>query len=146
MSVPTRVEPVDSPVTNRSAEITLLNGYLPGLAQYLQGRPVAAMASTPAPGGLHRVIADKPLPAGTNTLVFDVGFGDQGGEVGIFLGGEELVRGAVGERPRTIAGGGETYDTGRDTNVPVSPDYVNEGVFSGDIRKVTVNIKVPQAR
>lgn len=42
MSVPTRVEPVDSPVTNRSADITLLNGYLPGLAQYLQGRPVAA--------------------------------------------------------------------------------------------------------
>lgn len=118
-----------------------------GWSFYLhEGRPVAAMASTPAPGGLHRVIADKPLPAGTHTLVFDVGFVDQGGEVGIFLGGEELVRGAVGERPRTIAGGGETYDTGRDTNVPVSPDYVNEGVFSGDIRKVTVNIKLPQAR
>lgn len=42
MSVPTRLESVASPVINRSAEVTLLNAYVPGLAQYLQGRPVAA--------------------------------------------------------------------------------------------------------
>jgi hypothetical protein len=44
-----------------------------------------------------------------------------------------------------VAGNGETFDTGRDSNVPVSPDYQREGVFTGELDKVTVTMKMPGA-
>lgn len=42
MTLPACEERAESPVIDRSADITLVNSYVPGLAQYLQGRPVAA--------------------------------------------------------------------------------------------------------
>ena len=52
---------------------------------------------------------------------------------------------AVAQRARIMAGLGETFDTGRDTRVPVSDDYRDEGVFTGAINKVQVQTKIPGA-
>ncbi|MCK9563167.1 MAG: sulfatase-like hydrolase/transferase, partial [Bacteroidales bacterium] len=135
---------VEIPAGGAEGVIYAAGSHFGGWSFYLHnGRPVAAVSSSAQPGGLHRVTADEPLPPGTHTLVFDVNFAGTGGEVGISLNGDEVARGTVAERPRTIAGGGETYDTGRDTNVAVSPDYEDEGVFTGGIHKVTVRIKRP---
>ena len=109
----------------------------------LDGKPVVAAASSPLPGGLHKVEAGRALPPGAHRLVFDVNFADNGAEVRISANDRELVSGTLEGRPSGVGGGGETFDTGRDSNMPVSPDYDNEGVFTGKINKVVVNIKRP---
>ena len=42
-----------------------------------------------------------------------------------------------------MAGTSETFDIGRDANGPVSDEYRNEGVFTGDIKRVQVDMKMP---
>ena len=61
----------------------------------------------------------------------------------IFVDGAEVARGDFAQRPSFLAGGGETFDIGRDRNAPVSDEYQDEGVFTGDIRKVEVDVKLP---
>ena len=61
----------------------------------------------------------------------------------IFVDGKKVAYGHIAKRPKMLAGNGETFDTGRDTNVPVSPDYSHEGVFNGQINKVEVKLKLP---
>lgn len=115
-----------------------------GWSFYLQdGRPVAAAAHSPLPGGFFRIAADRALPPGSHRIVFDVNFADAGAEVRISANDQELVNGSVAGRPSGVGGGGETFDTGRDTNLPVSLDYKDEGVFTGQIDKVVVRIKRP---
>ena len=67
------------------------------------------------------------------------------GTLTISVDGETIASGEVAQRPRMVAGNGETFDTGRDTNVPVSPDYQREGAFTGELDKVTVKLKMPGA-
>ncbi len=76
---------------------------------------------------------------------FDFEHTGEGGTLTIAVDGEEVARGTVAQRPRILAGNGETFDTGRDTNVPVSPDYEREGVFNGGISRVEVKLKIPHA-
>jgi len=54
--------------------------------------------------------------------------------------------GQIAKRPIRLAGSGETFDTGRDTNTPVSRDYELEGVFNGEIKKIQVNVKPPKRK
>ncbi len=39
-----------------------------------------------------------------------------------------------------MAGGGETFDTGRDSNTPVTRAYRDEGIFTGEILKIDVAV------
>jgi arylsulfatase len=61
----------------------------------------------------------------------------------ISVNGAEVARSDFAKRPSVLAGGGETFDIGRDRNAPVSDEYQDEGVFTGDIRKVEVDVKLP---
>lgn len=112
-----------------------------GWSFYLQqGRPVVMAALSPLPGGQERVAAGEALAAGRHTLVFDVAFAGAGANVRILADDRELARGVIAQRPGMMAGPGETLDTGRDSNLPVSHDYRDEGVFRGRLDKVTVKL------
>lgn len=114
-----------------------------GWSFYLHdGTPVVAAAHAPQPGGLGRVTAGAPLPAGDHRLIFEVDYRDAGGDVRIVLNGQEIGRGFIEQRPSMMAGLGETLDSGRDTQVPVVPDYRRpEGAFAGHIDKITVRLR-----
>ena len=58
----------------------------------------------------------------------------------ISVNGAEVVHGDL-PKPAHLAGLGETFDVGRDSNTPVSDEYQNEGVFTGDIDKVVVDVE-----
>ena len=103
-----------------------------GWSFYLKdGRPVAYAAVTQLPGQQFRVAAEKPLAVGPNKLRFDFEAAGQGGVMRISVNGTEIAHGELPMRPRTLAGLGETFDIGRDSNTPVSDEYQDEGVFTG---------------
>ncbi|MFN2250758.1 MAG: hypothetical protein ACK2UL_02470, partial [Anaerolineae bacterium] len=56
-----------------------------------------------------------------------------GGSLSIAADGEVVARGAVARRPKMLAGNGETFDTGRDSNVPV---IVDAGLRAPSDRKI----------
>lgn len=114
-----------------------------GWSFYLrEGVPVVAAARSPQPGGLDRVMATAALPAGDHHLIFEVDYRDAGGDVRILLNGQKIGGGFIEQRPFMMAGLGETLDSGRDTQVPVVPDYRrHEGAFDGDIEKITVRLR-----
>jgi arylsulfatase len=118
-----------------------------GWSFYLEkGVPVvyASVSGLPLPGAQTKVSGGKPLAPGKHLLGFDfTPAGAEGGDVSISVDGNEIASGPVQRRPLMLAGNGETIDTGRDTNVPVSPDYQHEGVFNGIINKVEVEVKMP---
>ncbi|WP_317929734.1 arylsulfatase [Halioxenophilus sp. WMMB6] len=134
------------PEEGGSGVIVAVGSYFSGWSFYLEeGRPVAYASVSPLdqPGNHSKVAATQPLTPGEHTLQYQFTHeGDEGGEVTILVDGEAVAVGAVAKRPYIIAGNGETLDTGRDTNVPVSTDYSNGGEFNGEIDKITVKINI----
>lgn len=113
-----------------------------GWSFYLDnGVPVAVASTSPLPGEHSEVRASKALLAGRHRLRFDFAESGRGGELQISVDGEQVATGTINKRPLIMAGNGETFDTGRDRNVPVSKSYRNEGVFDGSIHHVSVKLK-----
>lgn len=113
-----------------------------GWSFYLhEGRPAVTIASSPTPGGSTRIIADRPVPPGRHFLEYQVRFQGETALIQILLDETHWGDGSSSHRPPVIAGGGETFDTGWDTNVPVSSDYGESGVFSGIIHKLLIELR-----
>lgn len=145
--LPFRVEAeVELPPEGGEGVIVAAGSHFGGWSFYLDGgRPMAfaSISPLPLPGAQTRIVSDEKLSPGRHDLSFDFEFAGEGGNLTITVDGETVASGTISKRPRILAGNGETFDTGRDTNVPVSPDYEGEGAFNGDIRKVEVTVKVP---
>jgi len=123
--------------------IVAAGSYFGGWSFYLQdGKPVAyaAVSPLPLPQMQSRIEAPAPLSPGPHTLRYDFEIAGEGGTVTIAVDGDEVASGPVARRPHILAGNGETFDTGRDSNDPVSRDYEAEGVFNGEIRKIQVRL------
>lgn len=117
-----------------------------GWSFYLEdGKPTvyAAKSGLPLEGAQSKVAADSALQPGAHTVRYDFQITGEGGVITISVDGEQVAEGTIVRRPKMLAGNGETFDTGRDSNVPVSPDYADEGVFTGEIDKVTVKLQMP---
>jgi arylsulfatase len=135
---------LDIPEGGANGVIVAAGSLFGGWSFYLKnGRPVAYGAVSQLPGQQFRVAAEKPIPPGAHQLRFDFDASGKGGEMRISVNGTEVARGDVPMRPFILAGGGETFDIGRDRNAPVTDDYQNEGVFTGEIKKVVVDVKLP---
>lgn len=117
-----------------------------GWSFYLKdGKPVAYAAALHLPGQQHRVAADKPLASGSNNVRFEFAPTGKGGVVTIAVNGKEVARQTIPSYPHMMAGTSETFDVGRDSASPVSAEYQHEGVFTGEIRRVEVQMKRPAA-
>ena len=138
---------VEIPQQGGEGVITAAGSKFGGWSFYLhEGRPVAyaSVSGLPLPGAQSRVSADQALDPGPHLITFDFNANRKaGGTLTILVDGKEVARGTIAKRPQMLAGNGETFDTGRDTNVPVSPDYQREGVFNGRIKRVEVKLKMP---
>ena len=135
---------IEVPMDGGNGVIYAAGSHFGGWSFYLdEGRPVAYASISPLPiAGMHsKVSSEVSLSPGFHRLRFDFDVIEQGGDLTIAVDGEEVGRGPIIRRPRRMAGNGETFDTGRDTNVPVSPDYQHEGVFNGEIKKVDVWVR-----
>ncbi|MFK7894565.1 MAG: arylsulfatase [Myxococcota bacterium] len=129
--------------------VVAAGSYFGGWSFFLdQGRPTAVASVSPLPGGQSRVTGNNALSEGAHELRFDFTpeKGGPGGTMRIAADGRVIAEGPITERPRVLAGGGETLDTGRDTNDPVSRAYKNQGRFDGELRKVIVDVYPPTGK
>jgi arylsulfatase A-like enzyme len=147
-SLPFTIEAqIEVPLQGGSGVIVAAGSYFSGWSFYLQeGKPVAyaAVSPLPLPGMQSRIEAPAPLSVGAHTLRYDFDIAGEGGTLTISVDGAEVASGQVAKRPHILAGNGEFFDTGRDSNDPVSRDYQREGVFNGEIRKIQVQVRMPQ--
>ncbi len=135
---------IDIPEGGADGVIFAAGSQFGGWSFYLKdNRPVAVSSVSPLPGGSSRVAAPVPLEPGNHKLRFEIEKEDEGGHLTIIVDGNTVAEGPVKYIPHMIAGGGETFDTGRDTNSAVSDEYSNQGVFQGTINRVDISVDMP---
>ena len=134
---------IDVPQRGASGVILAAGSWFGGWSFYLKnGTPTVSTAASNYPGQQARIAADKPLSAGKHGLEFDFTPGKNGnGTVTILDNGAEIGKGDIDPAPQIIAGVAESVDIGRDSGVPVTDDYSNEGVFTGTIQRVQFDSK-----
>ena len=65
----------------------------------------------------------------------------KGGDVTLYVDGDQVGEGRVGATVPLIFSGDETCDVGRDTASPVSDDYTSRGsVFTGTVNWVQIDL------
>lgn len=135
---------LEIPTTGADGVIVAAGSQFGGWSFYLKdGKPVAFSAATQLPDEQSRVAADTAVPAGPAKLRFEYMPAARGGSMTISVDGAEVARGSIARTARNMAGLGETFDTGRDTNVAVSRDYSDGGAFTGRINRIEINVRMP---
>jgi arylsulfatase A-like enzyme len=97
--------------------------------------------------GLQRfkIAGDDAIPPGTHQVrmefAYDGGGLAKGGDVTLYVDGEEVAEGRVEATVPLIFSADETADVGRDTASPVSDDYEGESsVFTGKVHWVQIDL------
>jgi arylsulfatase len=93
-----------------------------------------------------KVYGDAPIPAGEHQVrmefTYDGGGLGKGGEIALFVDGEQVGQGRVDATVPMLFSADETTDVGSDTATPVSDDYTpQDSVFSGKIHWVQIDIE-----
>jgi arylsulfatase A-like enzyme len=91
------------------------------------------------------VEGQAPIPAGTHQVriefAYDGGGLGKGGDVSLYVDGEQVGEGRVGGTVPMIFSGDETCDVGSDTASAVSEDYsAAESRFSGNVNWVQIDV------
>jgi arylsulfatase A-like enzyme len=116
-----------------------------GWSFYLKdGKPMVVQSFTQQAKDQFRLGGGDTLPAGPVTIDYvftaDAMMFMTGGVMRILVNGKQVAQGRI-DRTIVRAGAiGETFDIGRDTGVPVTDDYADEGVFEGGIDGVEVTL------
>jgi arylsulfatase A-like enzyme len=141
-----------------AAEITIPEGgaqgvlfaagsYFGGWSLFLEDNALTLAASqSPLDQGIEIVRADSPLSPGDYHIVCSVYFEGEGARIVFTANGNAIGEGRIMQRPIKMAGQGETLDSGRDTGVPVSLAYANEGPFTGVLAKLVISLMDLQNR
>lgn len=133
------------PESGADGVLVAAGSYFGGWSFYLhEGKPVAVASVSPLPGGHSRIEGTQSIAPGAHTVTYQFAPAGLGGTLSISVDGDIVAQGDIGERPLSIAGNGENWDTGRDLYTPVSTDYTDGGYFTGELRKVTVQLHLPQ--
>jgi arylsulfatase len=92
-----------------------------------------------------KIAGDAAVPTGTHQirmeLAYDGGGLAKGGDVTIFVDGEQTGSGRVNATVPMIYSGDETCDVGSDVGSPVSDDYTSEdSTFTGEVNWVQLDV------
>ena len=113
-----------------------------GWSLYLdRGRPAFAWAGSTDPAEMAHLVADKELPRGsTNLRMRFISFGPgKGADVTLSSGAREFGHVQLPANVTMPAGGGETFDVGRDIGVPVRDYRTPHGTIEGDVTHVSID-------
>jgi arylsulfatase len=88
--------------------------------------------------------AEQPVPAGDHQVrmefAYDGGGLAKGGDVTLFLDGNDIGRGRVEVTQPLVFSADETMDIGEDNGMPVTPDYKGVDRFNGAIKLVQIDV------
>ena len=121
--------------------------YFGGWSLFVEnGLLTLAASQSPLQDGIAMIQAGRSLTPGYHRIECSVYFEAQGARVAFAADGVSIGGGWIAQRPKNMAGQGETFDSGRDTNVPVALAYANGGAFTGELEKLVVSLMDPQDR
>jgi arylsulfatase A-like enzyme len=90
------------------------------------------------------IAADKPLPTGKHQVrmefAYDGGGVGKGGDVSLYLDGDQVAAGRIERTHIAIFSAEETTDVGRETGSPVTDDYPDDNTYTGTIDGVRIEI------
>ena len=129
---------------NASGMIITQGGLFSGWALYLeQGKPV--FHSNFCDVAHYQVAGKEALPAGKHTLkmefAYDGGGIGKGGTATLFVDGTEVARGRIDRTVPIRISLDEGLDVGEDTGTPVNLSYDVPFRFTGQIKKVVIDLK-----
>jgi arylsulfatase A-like enzyme len=135
---------IDVPETGANGVIIAQGGAFGGFALYAKdGKPAYCYNLF----GLQRfkVYGEDPIPAGEHQVrmefTYDGGGLGKGGDVKLFVDGEQVGEGRVDNTVPMLFSADETTDVGSDTATPVSDDYGSlDSAFTGNVRWVQIDI------
>jgi arylsulfatase len=135
---------LDVPEGGANGVIVAQGGAFGGLALYLHdGKPAYCYNLF----GLQRfkVYGADPIPAGAHQVrmefTYDGGGLGKGGDVALFVDGEQVGEGRVEGTVPVVFSADETTDVGSDTATPVSDDYgPRDSEFTGTVRWVQIDV------
>ena len=135
---------LDVPEVGANGVIISQGGAFGGFALYAKdGRPAYCYNLF----GLERfkVYGSEPIPAGSHQVrmefAYDGGGLGKGGDVTLFVDGEQVATGRVEGTVPMLFSGDETTDVGSDTGTRVSDDYgLRDSAFTGDVQWVQLDI------
>ena len=135
---------VDVPAAGANGVIISQGGAFGGFALYAtDGKPAYCYNLF----GLQRfkVYGEEPIPAGEHQVrmefTYDGGGVGKGGDVKLYVDGEEVGEGRVENTVPMLFSADETTDVGSDTATPVSDDYgPTDNEFTGDVRWVQIDV------
>jgi arylsulfatase len=92
-----------------------------------------------------KVYGDDPIPAGEHQVrmefTYDGGGLGKGGDVKLYVDGEQVGEGRVDGTVPMVFSADETTDVGSDTATPVSDDYgPKDSEFTGNVRWVQIDV------
>jgi len=87
----------------------------------------------------------SPVPAGAHTIRFDFAYAGGGRGLGgtgtLYVDGAEVARGDISHTHGSTYGLDEPADVGTDSNTPVAEEYKGRAEFTGEITKITIDVK-----
>jgi len=93
----------------------------------------------------YTITASVPLPKGKSTVrfdfVYDGGGAGKGGTGTISIDGKKVGEGRLARTVPVYFSTDDTFDVGEDWGTPVSPTYELPFKFTGDLQRVTVEVK-----
>ncbi len=92
----------------------------------------------------YTITSDTEVPLGKSQLRYEFAFaGDaNGGGMGkLFVNDRQVGEGKIGRTPRGVLSIDETLNVGEDIATPVSEDYRSPFRFTGELEKVTIELK-----
>ena len=136
---------VDIPEGGAEGVIIAQGGRFAGWSLYMkEGKP--AYVHNWVGKELYTVSGSEPLPPGPTTIVYE--FAYEGGQVPgkggtgtIWVDGEKVAEGQIGNTTPFLFSADETADVGMDEATPVTPDYEErDNTFNGTIESVTIEV------
>ena len=74
-------------------------------------------------------------------FVYDGGGTGKGGNGTLSINGKKVGEGRLEKTVPVMSSTDDTFDVGEDWGTPVSPDYKLPAKFTGDLKKVTVEVQ-----
>ncbi|HZI26761.1 MAG TPA: hypothetical protein VFD64_01325 [Gemmatimonadaceae bacterium] len=93
----------------------------------------------------YTVAASEALPRGKSAVRFDFAYDGggkgKGGTGTLSINGKKVGEGRLEQTVPVMFSTDDTFDVGEDWGTPVSPDYELPAKFTGDLKKVTIEVR-----
>ncbi len=139
----TIVATIEMPATGGDGVLVAAGGIVAGYTLFIKDRKPAYEYNWFSQQR-YKIASSQALPAGPATIrlefKYDGGGPGKGGTATLFVNGEKVGEGRIGQTVPARYSADETFDVGMDTGSPVSNDYASPNRFGGTLKKIEISL------